>query len=92
MPQQIARFSVGQTAKVIGILYGLMGLVFVPIFLLIGQVAPGGTGMGTGFALAMPILYGGLGFIFAGLGCLLYNWVASWAGGIEVELGSSGSP
>jgi hypothetical protein len=88
MPQQIARFSVGQTAKVVGILYGLMGLVFVPIFLLIGMMSPETKGMGTGFALAMPILYGGLGFVFAGLGCLLYNWVASWAGGVEVELGS----
>jgi hypothetical protein len=89
MPQRIARFSVGQTAKVIGILYGLMGLVFIPVFLIIGKFAPEGQSFGIGFALAMPILYGCLGFVFAALGCVLYNWVAGWAGGIEVELGSA---
>lgn len=86
MAQRIASFSVGQTAKVIGILYALMGLVFVPIFLIAGKMAPEGQMFGMGFALAMPVIYGVMGFIFAGLGCLLYNWVAGWAGGIEVEL------
>ncbi len=89
MAQRIARFTVGQTAKVIGILYGLMGLVFVPIFLFISAVAPEGQSFGVGFALAMPILYGVLGFVFAALGCLLYNWVAGWAGGIEVDFGDA---
>lgn len=40
VPQQIQRFGIGQTAKVAGVLYGLMGLVFVPIFFIAAMVAP----------------------------------------------------
>lgn len=86
MPQQIRRFGIGQTAKVIGVLYALMGLVFVPIFLVSAMFAPKETGLGTGFALALPILYGVCGFIFTAIGCAIYNVVAGWVGGVEVEL------
>jgi hypothetical protein len=87
MPQRIARFSVAQTAKVIAILYGLMGLLLIPIFYFAAQVNPmAGNSFGIGFMVMAPILYGLLGFVFTAIGCLLYNWVASWAGGIEVEL------
>lgn len=87
--QQLRRFGIGQTAKIVGILYGLMGLVFVPIFLIAAMVAPKQSGFGTGFALALPIIYGISGFIFTAIGCALYNLVAGWVGGIEVELDSS---
>lgn len=86
MPQQIRRFGIGQTAKVIGVLYALMGLVFAPIFLVSAMFAPKETGLGTGFALALPILYGVCGFIFTAIGCAIYNVVAGWVGGVEVEL------
>lgn len=33
MSQQIRRFGIGQTAKVVAVLYALMGLVFLPFFL-----------------------------------------------------------
>lgn len=34
----------------------------------------------------LPSPYGVGGFIFAALGCALYNMVAGWVGGIEIEL------
>ena len=86
MPQQIRRFGVGQTAKVVAVLYALMGLVFVPFILLVGMFSPKETGVGMGLAIAMPILYGVCGFIFTAIGCALYNLVAGWVGGVEVEL------
>lgn len=91
MQQQIRRFGVLQTAKVIGALYALIGLVFVPVILVISMVAPNKEGFGPGFLLALPILYGVLGFIFAALSCAIYNLVAGIVGGIEVELGESRS-
>lgn len=87
MTQQIRRFGVLQTAKVVGALYALLGLVFVPIFLLISMVSPRQEGLGAGLALSMPILYGVLGFVFAAISCAIYNFVAGLVGGIEVELG-----
>lgn len=35
---------------------------------------------------AFPLLYGLAGFVFAAIGCAIYNLVAGWTGGIEIEL------
>ena len=87
MRQQIRKFGVGQTAKVVGVLYALIGLLFIPFFLIMSSVAPKetGFGFGAGFALAVPIMYGVFGFIGTAIACALYNMVAKWVGGIEVE-------
>ena len=88
---RIDRFGIGQTAKVLGILYALMGLVFVPFFLIAAMFTPSEeAGFGLGFAVTMPILYGLAGFVFTAIGCALYNLVAGWVGGIEVELQHTG--
>ncbi len=89
MAQRIRRFGVGQTAKVFGILYAIMGLIFVPIFALVAAFAPQkeAVGFGFGFAIALPVMYGVMGFISAAIGCAIYNAVAGWVGGIEVEIG-----
>jgi hypothetical protein len=84
--QRLRRFSIAQTAKVAGVLYALMGLIFVPFFLVASLFAPKEGGFGVGFALALPILYGVLGFVCTAIGCALYNWVAGMVGGIEVQL------
>lgn len=88
MLQRIRRVSIGQTAKVVGVLYALLGLVFVPFFLIVAAVAPEQAGFGFGFALVVPVFYGVLGFIFTAITCALYNWVAGMMGGIEVQLES----
>jgi hypothetical protein len=86
MPQRIRRFGVLQTSKVIGALYALLGLVFVPIVLIVSLFSPKEQAFGTGLALSMPILYGVFGFIFAAISCAIYNLVAGIVGGIEVDL------
>jgi hypothetical protein len=85
--QQIKRFSIGQSAKFLAVLYALFGLIFTPFFLLVDMFAPEGTaGFGTMFALAMPIIYGVMGIVGGAIGAALYNLVAGWVGGIEVEI------
>jgi hypothetical protein len=88
--------SVGvmSVAKIMGLLYGCLGLVFVPFFLLVGLMrafagqdkAPLAGAVGVVFAVLMPLVYGGMGFVFGALGALLYNVLARWVGGFEVEL------
>lgn len=86
MKQRIRRVSPLPLATVLGILYAILGLVMMPIFLFIASMAPEEAGFGTGFVLAMPILYGLIGFIFTAVGAALYNLVAGWVGGVEVDL------
>jgi uncharacterized membrane protein len=39
-----------------------------------------------GFGIFMPIMYGVMGFIFGILMAAIYNLIARWIGGIEVEV------
>ena len=90
MTQSIRRFSIGQSAKFMGVLYLLFGLIFVPFFLMADMFAPEGAGgIGTIFALAMPIIYGFFGVLGGAIGAALYNLVAGWVGGLEVEINNA---
>ena len=86
--QRIKRFSIGQSAKFMAVLQGLFGLVFIPFFLLASMFSPEGTGgFGMIFAIALPVMYAVIGLIGGAIGSALYNLVAGWVGGLEVELG-----
>jgi hypothetical protein len=86
MIHRLSRISVGQTAKVAGLLYGLMGIILLPLFMIPAFVGADGAGFPAAFALVLPILYGVFGYIFTAIGCALYNWVAGRVGGIELNL------
>jgi hypothetical protein len=81
-------------AKIMGLIYGCMGLIFAPFFLLIGvmgsalgkQNSPLAGIFGVGFAILMPLLYGAMGFVMGAIGALLYNLFARWVGGFELEI------
>lgn len=94
MKQRITGFGVLQMAKVLGLLYLLMGVVFAVVFLLFGSLMPegemadAGWMFGTGMVLVLPLLYGVLGFVFGALTAWFYNLVASWTGGLEMDLES----
>lgn len=86
MVHRLSRIAVGQTAKVAGLLYGLMGIILLPLFLIPAFAGADDAGFPPAFALALPILYGVFGYIFTAIGCALYNWVARKVGGIEFNL------
>jgi hypothetical protein len=81
-------------AKIIGLLYGCMGLLFVPLFLLFGllgslageQKTPFAGLIGIALAVMMPLMYGVMGFVVGALGAWLYNLLSNWVGGFELEL------
>jgi hypothetical protein len=52
------------------------------------STAPGAVvaGIMFGMGLFMPVIYGVMGFIFGVIGAAIYNLVARWIGGIEVEV------
>lgn len=92
----IKAVGVFSVAKVMGAIYAAMGLLFLPLFLLMGVVTsmipkqngqnPFGLVFGLVFALFAPIMYGAIGFIFGAIFAFVYNLVAKWLGGIEVQV------
>lgn len=92
MIQRIRRLGVGQMAKVLGTLHFLLGIVAALIFWIGSSMIPATANgyetalFGTGFILAMPFLYAVTGVVFGALIAWLYNLVAGWTGGIELEL------
>ncbi len=89
--------SVGvmSVAKIMGLTYGCIGLIFAPIFVLFGLLGAFAGGhdkipfagiFGVGFAIFMPIFYGVMGFVLGAIGAFLYNLIANWVGGFELEL------
>lgn len=93
LKRKIKRIGAIQLGKILGILYGMMGLIFIP-FILIGTLFGsqsnaqnfGPMAVGLGFAFIMPILYAVVGFIGGVIVALLYNLIAKFVGGIEIEL------
>ena len=92
--QIIKSVGVLSFAKIMGMIYGCMGLLFAPFFLLMGligsmagqQKAPFAGIFGVFVAFLMPVIYAVMGFIMGAIGALLYNVFARWVGGFELEL------
>jgi hypothetical protein len=92
--RRIRRISPLSAAKVLGILYACLGLVFVPfllIFSLVAAHAPNSqkalpffiSGI---FAVLAPVLYGAMGFIGGLISAAIYNVISGLVGGIEFEV------
>lgn len=81
-------------AKIMGLIYGCLGLIFAPLFLLFGLLgsiagqprSPFAGVFGIVLAIFMPIMYGLMGFIMGAIGGLLYNLFAKLVGGFELDL------
>lgn len=95
---QLRRVGVLSVAKIMGLVYGLMSLLFLPFFLLIwtglamsdaeGAAIGGGMVLLAGFTL--PFVYAAAGFVAGALLAFFYNLIAGWVGGIELQLQPAG--
>jgi len=98
--KRIAPLQAGKMLGVLYACLGLIFLPFIALAALAGafaqqaQHAQGGssapaaiaTGVMIGFGIMMPVAYGVMGFVFGVIGAAIYNLIASWIGGIEVEV------
>jgi hypothetical protein len=94
----VKRIGVLSCGKLMGILYGGLGLIIGGIFTLFAllgsaigmasgeQEAILGVLFGVGAIIVMPIFYGAIGFISGLLTSALYNLAAGLVGGIELEV------
>ena len=100
MTRRIKRIAPLQAGKMLAVVYGCLGLIFLPFFALAGmlgafaqraqsdQAAPAALvgGIMLGMGIFLPIIYGVMGFVFGVIGATLYNLVARWIGGLELEV------
>ncbi len=92
--RRIRRIEPLPLGKISAILYGIMGLLAVPVFLVMVAASSqlpaeqriGMMAFGLGFAVLSPLIYAAMGFVVGALGALIYNGIARWIGGIEVEV------
>jgi hypothetical protein len=66
----------------------ILGIITAIVGSLLGAVTgSAGFGAGLGFLaiIVFPIMYGAIGFVAGAIGALIYNLVARWVGGIEIE-------
>jgi len=94
----LRRIGVLSCAKVLGTLYGLLGLVIGGVMALVAaagmaaglrQQGPMPFFFGIGAFAALPIFYGLAGFLGGLIVASLYNLVASLVGGLESEMEST---
>ena len=97
----VKRVGPGSAFKIGFVMYGILGLVigiFVAFISMVagplgpfGQTAvPGaklmGFGMGIGAVIFFPVCYGIVGGIGGAFSAVMYNVVAGWVGGLEVDI------
>jgi len=99
MKKRIRRFSVLQTSWVAAVILFCVMLIFMLpmglIFSMMGKsgLMPGGfPGFGGAFFFILPFLYGIMGFVMTAISCLIYNLIAGWTGGIELEFEEENQP
>jgi hypothetical protein len=100
MTKRLKRIAPLKFGMVLGIMYGLMALIFIPFMLLsvglslfIPQQHPGnglsqsvGLMLGLLFSIFLPVVYAVMGGLLGMLMAWIYNVVAGWTGGIEFEV------
>jgi prepilin signal peptidase PulO-like enzyme (type II secretory pathway) len=88
---RIRRFGVVKTATMVAVMYLLVIAIFLlPIAGLIVAFSPINAGAGAISVLTIGLLialfYAVFGWIVTAVACVLYNFVAGWVGGIEVQV------
>lgn len=92
----VKRIGPGSAFKLGAALYAFMGLLLGVIFALVsllgGALMPASEAgifrmfFGAGAIIFLPICYGIIGGIFSAIGAVIYNLVAGWVGGLEVDI------
>jgi hypothetical protein len=87
----VSKIGVLSLAKVIGLTYAVIGLIFGAIITILTMVLPseasqGGMMFGALSIIILPIFYGILGFIGGVISAFIYNMIAKWVGGMTMEL------
>jgi len=90
---RLKSIGVMSAAKISGLLYAALSLLFVPFLLLMSATMAlfpktanqPPAALFIVFAIIAPVLYGAMGFVTGALAAFVYNLVAGWIGGLEMQ-------
>lgn len=85
MKLTISKLNIISVARILGILYVILGFIYGILFTLMSLVEPTFAMFGWISIILFPILFGIMGFVMGIILSWLYNVVASWVGGISFE-------
>ncbi len=86
MKIRIKKIAPLQAGKMLAAIYALFSIIFVPFLLIAALVSPKGSGgLSMVIVLVIPVVYIVMGFIGGVIGAFIYNLVAGWMGGMEIE-------
>lgn len=86
MKKQIIRISILQSSKIMTALYVLIGFIYTLVAIPIIIFGSGPTRIIGIVYLFGPIWLGIFGFVFFVIFAAIYNLLAGWLGGVEVEV------
>jgi hypothetical protein len=102
---KLKRVAPLQAGKMSAAMYGLISLLIVPFMFaamaFAGVAAKSGAGqpplpmmlgMGVGMIIAIPVIYTVMGFLLGVIGAFIYNLLAGWLGGFELEFTQAAPP
>ncbi len=86
MSQRINRVVPGSAGKIFGAMYFALGVLFIPVLAVPALLSGDNVGASFAWVLALPVLYGVLGYVSMAGFAWLYNLIAARIGGIELEI------
>jgi hypothetical protein len=86
MKKQLIRISVLQSSKIMTALYVLMGFIYTLIGIPMTIFGDGQVRLIGIIYVLMPVIMGIVGFVFFVIFAAVYNLLANWLGGVEVEV------
>jgi hypothetical protein len=98
---RLKSIGVMSAAKISALLYGGISLLMIPVFLIMAvvmTVVPKAENQPPAFvfvifAIVAPALYAAMGFVVGAGAAFLYNLIAGWIGGMEMQFeGSFSAP
>ena len=95
---RIRRFAIVQTATTVAAIYVFVIALFaIPAAIIVGLAASNDNGSASAlgllfFALIAAAIYGLIFWVITAIGCALYNLVAGWVGGIQLQIDAVAPP
>jgi len=86
MKYSVKRVSVHQSSKTLAVLYGILGVVYIPIMLLANSGSLPEERIPGIVIWLLPIILCGLSYVMMAITFALYNAVANVVGGIQFTL------